>query len=137
MGSLEGGSRQPGPLGGSPVCCPRGHSVLGAGGGAGAPTHPTVPLSLILASSMAKVMWSWCSMPRATRLNATWRQGRQRAVTTAPALENAPPRPAPSAPPGQAAGPRCTWNRSLVMVDRRWVWSVTPFRLGFSYRTLW
>lgn len=31
-----------------------------------------VPFSLILASSMAKVMWSWCSMPRATRLNATW-----------------------------------------------------------------
>lgn len=35
--------------------------------------YPTVPFSLILASSMAKVMWSWCSMPLATRLNATWR----------------------------------------------------------------
>lgn len=33
-----------------------------------------MPFSLILASSMAKVMWSWCSMPLATRLNATWAQ---------------------------------------------------------------
>lgn len=54
------------------------------------PTHPTVPLSLILASSMAKVMWSWCSMPRATRLNATW--GRRQAAP--PSLES-PPAPRP------------------------------------------
>lgn len=58
----------------------------------GRPTHPTVPLSLILASSMAKVMWSWCSMPRATRLNATWRQGTQRAIRTLLSLD-AHPRP--------------------------------------------
>lgn len=40
----------------------------------GARPYPIVPFSLILASSMAKVMWSWCSMPLATRLNATWAQ---------------------------------------------------------------
>lgn len=43
-------------------------------GGQGGQPYPMVPFSLILASSMAKVMWSWCSMPLATRLNATWGQ---------------------------------------------------------------
>lgn len=38
--------------------------------------------------------------------------------------------------PGQP-GMRRTWKRSLVMMERRCVWSVTPFRFGFSYRTLW
>ena len=51
---------------------------------AGQPTYPMVPFSLILASSMAKVMWSWCSMPRATRLNATW----NRMQEALPILEN-------------------------------------------------
>lgn len=31
-----------------------------------------MPFRLILASSMAKVMWSWCSIPLATLLNATY-----------------------------------------------------------------
>lgn len=33
-----------------------------------------IPLRLILASSMAKVMWSWCSIPLATLLNTTYKR---------------------------------------------------------------
>lgn len=50
------------------------------------------------------------------------------AAPRSPAARPAPPRPT-------ARGR--TWKRSLVMMERRCVWSVMPFRLGFSYRTLW
>lgn len=49
------------------------------------------PFSLILASSMAKVMWSWCSMPLATRLNATW--GRERPTLRSLGQDLPPSRP--------------------------------------------
>lgn len=35
-------------------------------------SHLVMPFRLILASSMAKVMWSWCSMPLAALLNTTY-----------------------------------------------------------------
>lgn len=53
--------------------------------------YPMAPFSLILASSMAKVMWSWCSMPLATRLNATW--GRERATLRSLSHDLPPSRP--------------------------------------------
>lgn len=34
-------------------------------------SYLVMPFKLILASSIAKVMWSWCSIPRATLLNTT------------------------------------------------------------------
>lgn len=34
-------------------------------------SYLVMPFMLILASSMANVMWSWCSIPLATLLNAT------------------------------------------------------------------
>lgn len=107
------------------------NAVVQEGGEAGARPYPIVPFSLILASSMAKVMWSWCSMPLATRLNATWAQ-KQGPLLLPRDRVRAPPRP-----PGSRARRRRTWKRSFVMLERRCVWSVTPFRFGFSYRTLW
>lgn len=37
-------------------------------------SYLVMPFKLILASSMANVMWSWCSIPLATLLNATYIQ---------------------------------------------------------------
>lgn len=66
-------------------------------GGAGRRPYPIVPFSLILASSMAKVMWSWCSMPLATRLNATWAQEQETLLLPRDRVRPPPPpgKPAP------------------------------------------